>query len=142
MMNKIKTLSAVILLSAGVILPVYADVAIITHPGNTAKPDQTQIRNIYLGKVKVFDNGTPVLAIDIEPGDASRKLFVDKVLHKTEANLNAYWARMLFSSKGRPPEEMENSAAVVKTVAGNKSAIGYVDAKDVNDSVRVLMIIK
>jgi ABC-type phosphate transport system substrate-binding protein len=142
MMNIIKKLSIITLLSSGMVMAAVADVAVITHPDNPVKLDDTQLRNIFLGKIKVFDNGMPVFPIDIEPGDASRDIFVSKILHKNEANLNAYWARMLFSSKGRPPEEVEDSAAVMKTVAANKSAIGYVDASVVDSSVRVLKVIK
>lgn len=141
-MNIIKKLSIITLLSSGMVMAAVADVAVITHPDNPVKLDDTQLRNIFLGKIKVFDNGMPVFPIDIEPGDASRDIFVSKILHKNEANLNAYWARMLFSSKGRPPEEVEDSAAVMKTVAANKSAIGYVDASVVDSSVRVLKVIK
>jgi ABC-type phosphate transport system substrate-binding protein len=141
-MNIIKNVSMIALLGLGINTACFADVAVVVNPKNDVKLDATQVRNIYLGKVKVFDNGLPVFPIDIEPGDASRALFIDKVLHKQEANLNSYWARMLFSSKGRPPEEVENSASVMKVVADNKAAIGYVDAKAVNDSVRVLFVIK
>ena len=131
------------LLILTVVSPVtFADIAIVVHPDNPMKYDATHIRNIYLGKVKVFDNGLPVFPIDIEPGDEVRDVFLDKILRKSEANLNAYWARMLFSSKGHPPEEVENSAAVIATVSSNKSAIGYVDAAKVNESVKVLAILK
>ena len=141
-MNIIKKLSIITLLSSGMVMAAVADVAVITHPDNPVQLDDMQLRNIFLGKIKVFDNGMPVFPIDIEPGDASRDIFVSKILHKNEANLNAYWARMLFSSKGRPPEEVEDSAAVMKTVSANKSAIGYVDASVVDSSVRVLRVIK
>ena len=141
-MKNIMKKSLVALFAIGLAYPAFADVAVVVHPSNTSKLDETQVRNIYLGKVKLFGNGTAVYPIDIKPGDAARQEFVSKLLRKSEANLNAYWARMLFSSKGKPPAEVADSAAVLAAVASNKSAIGYVDASKVDNSVKVLMVIK
>lgn len=141
-MKKYTRMSLAVLLGMGVMFPAWAEVAVIVHKDNNVDLDEAQIRNIYLGKVKTFNGGLTASPIDLKPGDKAREEFVSKVLRKSEANLNSYWARMLFSSKGRPPVEMKDSSAVVDAVAASKSAIGYVDAGAVNSSVRVLMEIK
>ncbi len=141
-MNIIKKISVISLLNLGVVMPGFAEVAVIVNADNTAKMDQTQIRNIFLGKVKTFSNGVTAHPVDITVGDAARAEFIKKVLRKDEANLNAHWARMLFSSKGRPPEEVASAAAVIQEVSSNKSAIGYIDAKDVTSAVKVVAVIK
>lgn len=141
-MKIIKKISIIALLGAGVAMSTYADTAVIVNPANLDKLDQAQIRNIFLGKVKSFSDGASISAFDLPAGNAAREDFVGKLLRKSEANLNSYWARMLFSSKGRPPKEVATAAAVMKEVAGNKAAIGYVDAAVVDSSVRVVFIIK
>lgn len=121
---------------------VFADVAVIVNPKNNAVVSEVQLRSIYLGKVKTFDNGISVKPLDLALGNDARKVFFANFLHKSEANMNSYWARMLFSSKGRPPEEVANSATAVKLVASSVEAIAYVDSADVTSAVRVLFTLK
>jgi ABC-type phosphate transport system substrate-binding protein len=142
MMNIIKKISVISLLNLGVVMPGFAEVAVIVNVDNTASIDQTQIRNIFLGKVKTFPNGVSARPVDIAVGDPARAEFIKKVLRKDEANLNAHWARMLFSSKGRPPQEVADADAVIEAVSSNKSAIGYIDAKDVTSAVKVVTVFK
>lgn len=125
----------------GLVAPVYASVAVIVNPDNNAQLDQRQLRNIYLGKSRVFPDGREAEPYDLAAGEP-RAQFIRKVLKRSEANLNSYWARMLFSSQGKPPRELDSQQAVIKAVAANKGAIGYVDSDQVDDSVRVLMTIE
>lgn len=141
-MNIIKKISVITLLNLGVAVPCFAEVAVIVNAENTTRIDQNQIRNIFLGKAKTFDNGITARPVDISVGNITRAEFIKKVLRKDEANLNAHWARMLFSSKGRPPEEVASAAEVIKKVSASKSAIGYIDARDVTSDVKVVAVIK
>ena len=47
----------------------------------------------------------------------------------------------MFSGKGQPPREVGDDAAVKAWVASNPEAIGYIDGKFVDGSVKVLFII-
>lgn len=128
-------------LLCGVFSPAYASVAVIVHPDNDSTLNERQLRNIYLGKSRVFPNGNEATALDLSEGQARRQ-FIAKVLKRSEANLNSYWARMLFSSQGQPPRELDSEKAVKQAVAENRSAIGYIDADQVDESVRVLMTLE
>lgn len=140
-MKIIKTFLFSALLTTGMVLPVYAGVAIIVHPDNQNKLNASQIRNIYLAKSRMFPDGMEVLPIDQDVDDLSRVVFIKEILKKDEGNLNSYWARMLFSSKGKPPKVINNSAEMKKLIATNKNAIGYIDTKDVDSSVKVVLSI-
>jgi ABC-type phosphate transport system substrate-binding protein len=47
---------------------------------------------------------------------------------------------MAFTGNGTPPDEVGDDAEMLKRVAGDPTAIGYVDAKSVNSSVKVLKV--
>jgi ABC-type phosphate transport system substrate-binding protein len=135
----IRTLLASALLACSSLLN--AGVAVIVHPDNTNKLDESQVRNIYLGKTKVFPDGSEVLPVEYDTGIPARDVFIKSVLKKDEANLNSYWARMIFSSKGKPPKVLNNPTEMKRLIAANKNSIGYIDAAEVDSSVRVLMTI-
>ena len=120
----------------------YADVAVVVHPENGNQLDDKAVRKIYLAKVRKFPNGDEVIPIDMEVGTPARTEFNRKVLRKDETSLNSYWARMLFSSKGKPPKVLEDAKEMKKVISENRNAIGYLDAGDVDESVRVLFTIK
>jgi hypothetical protein len=45
---------------------------------------------------------------------------------------------MVFTGRGRPPQQVRDSAAMKELLAANPGAIGYIDTRDVDESVRVL----
>lgn len=143
-MKNIKFLAIVTatVLSLGISIAAQAAVAIIAHPSNSVsgiRPNDAQ--RIFLGKIGEFANGRRAVPVDQTPGTASRIKFMKSVIEKSEDELKTYWSRLMFSGKGQPPREVGDDAAVKAWVASNPEAIGYIDGKFVDSSVKVLFII-
>lgn len=143
-MKNLKRFQAVLLLLvlwAGA-MPAHAALAIIVHPGNSL-PGITadEAANIYLAKVGIFSNGARAIPVDQAANSPSRKKFYSSVIKKDDSTLKVYWSKLLFTGKANPPRELADDAAVKNWVAGNPEAIGYVDGKFVDGSVKVLLII-
>ncbi|CED70150.1 putative exported protein [Aliivibrio wodanis] len=105
--------------------------------GNPASPelDASTIKKIYLGKAKSLN----IEAIDLEDGHALKSEFHSAVTGKTEAQLQAFWAKKVFTGKGQPPKTQPSTALVKSAVAGSTNSIGYIDESDVDSSVKVLL---
>lgn len=117
---------------------VFADVAVIVHPSNSNTIDESFIKKAFTGKVKSFDNGESVIAINQESDTKSVEEFNEKLLNKSASQLKAYWSKQIFTGKGTPPKEVSNDNEVIKLVSTNPNLIGYIDASTVNDSVKVV----
>ena len=142
-MKKYKLLAvmAAAVLSLGSSIAAQAALAIIAHPSNPVSgisADDTQ--RLFLGKTNEFANGRQAAPVDQTAG-ASRTKFLKSVLQKDEGELKGYWSKLMFSGKGQPPREVGGDAAVKAWVANNPEAIGYIDGKFVDGSVKVLLII-
>lgn len=98
-----------------------------------------QAAKIFLGKVDTFPSNGTAIPLDQPEGSAIRDEFYAKVAHKSSTQLTAYWAKIIFTGDGRPPRQLEGSAAVRKSVANNPNAIGYIDKSEVDSSVRVIL---
>ena len=98
-----------------------------------------QAARIFLGKTSTFPDNGDAIPIDQAEGSPIREEFYAKVVHKTSTQLAAYWAKIIFTGDGRPPEILGSNAAVRKAVADNPNAIGYIDKSAVNKSVRVIL---
>ena len=138
-MKLFKTVFLSLLLTLGFSLPATAGVALIVNKDNANSLTANQVRKIYLGKTKAFPNGEEVIPLDLPSGDATRADFLKKVVKKDESALNSYWARMLFSSKGKPPKVLDDAASVKEIVANNPNTLGYIDSADVDDTVKVIL---
>lgn len=112
-----------------------ADIVVIVSSKSTATTmTADDISNIYLGKstaMKPVDNATPV-----------RAQFYTAVAGKDEAQVKAIWSKLVFTGKATPPKELTSSAEVVKAVAADPNAIGYVEKSAVDGSVKVVYEVK
>jgi ABC-type phosphate transport system substrate-binding protein len=122
--------------------PAHAALAIIVHPSNNmAGITANQAADIYLGKSGVFPNGQRVTPVDQGPNSPARQKFYKTVVKKDGSVLRVYWSKLLFTGKGQPPREVGDDADMKSWVASNPDAIGYVDGKFVDSTVKVLLII-
>jgi ABC-type phosphate transport system substrate-binding protein len=117
---------------------VHAQLVVI---GNKANPDSLtaeQAEAIFMGRTQSLPNGHFALPMD---QNALRPDFYQKLTHRPIEQIDAYWARIMFTGQATPPTLLSDDNAVLKMVKDNKDAIGYVDSKSVNNSVRVLLVL-
>src|ERR1700751_4345761 len=108
-------------LVAGGLNAAYADVVVVVSAKSTTTTmTAEEISQIYLGKSKamkpVETSGAPI-----------RTQFYSKVAGKDEAQVKAIWSKLVFTGKATAPKELASSADVVKAVAADPNAIGYID---------------
>ncbi len=110
--------------------------AVIVHPGNpTAALTIKEVKRIYLAKQKTFGNGARIVPINNADKDL-KKEFYKKVVKKTLSQLKAFWAKRIFTGKGKPPR---SSSDVLGWVSSHKNGIGFVRSDQVNGSVKVVL---
>jgi ABC-type phosphate transport system substrate-binding protein len=113
-----------------------ADVVVIVSAHSTANITAKEISRVYLGEHNTM---TPV---DIANPSPARREFYAKVIGKDEAQVKARWSKLVFTGKGSAPKELPTGADVVKAVAADPNAIGYVDSSFVNLTVKIILKVK
>lgn len=130
-----------LVLCAGFV-PAHAALAIIVHPSNNLSGiSADEAADIYLARAGVFVNGKRAIPVDQAATSPMRKKFYSAVIKKDDSTLKVYWSKLMFTGKANPPREIGDDAAIKNWVASNPNAIGYVDGKFVDSSVKVLLII-
>lgn len=143
-MKTLKQIRAVLfmLLLWAVAVPAHAALAIIVHPSNTLSGiSADEAADIYLAKVGIFSNGKRAIPVDQGSNSSVRKKFYSAVIKKDDSTLKVYWSKLVFTGKANLPREIGDDADVKSWVAANPDAIGYVDGKFVDSSVKVLLIL-
>lgn len=131
-----------ILLLATVFQTAQAEIAVITHPDvNEIGLSRDKVADIYMGKKKTYSNGVRVEPVDQAADTAVRDKFYRSVIRKSNSEINRYWAKLKFTGKGKPPRVISGDEAVRNWVATHPGAIGYIDGKYLNKSVKVVLII-
>lgn len=100
--------------------------SIVVHPSNSDSLSKEQIARIFLGKLKEFPSGETAIPITLSESDSSTQKFVRDVLKKSPAQLKSYWARLVFTGQGEPPEAVTSDQDVISKVAANPGMIGFV----------------
>jgi ABC-type phosphate transport system substrate-binding protein len=115
-------------------------VVIVSAKSRITSLTAEQTARIFLGKASSFPNDGDATPVDQAEGSAIRDEFYSKVVHKNTSQLSAYWAKVIFTGDGRPPQILESNVAVRKAVARNPNVIGYIDKSAVDKSVRVILV--
>ncbi|WVV49116.1 phosphate ABC transporter substrate-binding protein [Pseudomonas sp. NA13] len=106
------------------------------QPGETLA--RNQVADIFLGKTSRFPDGGQATPIDLTEDSLTRDEFYTTFTGKSASQLKAHWSKIIFTGRGQPPQAVSSSAELKKRVAGNPGTIGYIDAREVDGSVRVL----
>ena len=101
---------------------------------------QAQLADIFLGKATRYPDGTIATPIDQNEDSPARERFYAQVAGKSPAQVKAHWSKIIFTGRGQPPRQVPSGPEVRRAVAETPGAIGYIDAKLVDSSVRVLPV--
>ena len=101
-----------------------------------------QVAAIFLGQSARFPDGQEAVPLDQRIGSPLRDEFYARVASKTPALLKAWWSKMVFTGRGQPPAEAEDSAAVRRRVAGNPDTVGYIERAALDASVRPVLVVQ
>ncbi len=117
-----------------------AEIAVIGNLESTVKSlTKQEVQAIFMGRSRVLENGNFVLPLDFSE---LRSEFYYKLTNRPIEQINAYWARIMFSGQASPPLSLTDELSIIHTVTENKSTISYLDLKHVDHrQVRVLLIL-
>ena len=119
-----------------------AEVVVIVNassPINSATAEE--IQQVFLGKRNEI-GGVSVAAVSLTKNNEVREVFYDKVVDKTPSQLNAYWSRLIFTGKGKPPKQYFDDAEVLETVLEEEDSVGYIDSSSIAEGVKVIFTVQ
>ena len=99
-----------------------------------------QVADIFLGKTSRFPDGTLAVPIDLHDSSPAREKFYVQLTGKSPAQMKAHWSKIVFTGRGQPPRQAASNAEDRKAISENPNAIGYIDASQVDASVKVLAL--
>jgi ABC-type phosphate transport system substrate-binding protein len=133
-------IALVVALGASACAPVRAStIAVVSAKSPIASLSKEQLANVFLGRVTQLPGGISVMPIDQAEGSASRDEFYLAFVGKSAPQMKAFWARLIFTGRGRPPRTVKTTAELIAALRGNPNAIGYLDAAQADPALKVLL---
>ena len=116
------------------------DLVVIVNPASgVEKMSRDEVTAIFMGRAKRLPSGITALPIDQTANGGDKAKFYGELINKELAEVNSYWARLIFSGQGSPPRQADNAAEVIEIVSGNKGAIGYVPRNSADKRVKIIL---
>jgi hypothetical protein len=94
-----------------------------------------QAAQYFLGRSSAL---TP---LDLAGRSTLRARFYQQLAGKDPDQVKAIWSKVVFTGRGFPPREYNNSDDIKRAVAANPVAIAYLDQAAVDDTVRVVLVL-
>jgi ABC-type phosphate transport system substrate-binding protein len=114
------------------------NIVVIANPNMQVNLTRFELVDIYMGRVTTAESGEKFLAIDNEKKPEIKAQFYQWLFNKNINQVNAYWARLLFSGRATPPFKAESSEQIIEIVKQTPMAIGYIESDKVTDDVKVI----
>lgn len=116
------------------------DLVVIVNPASGVDQlSRDDAINIFMGRYRKLPSGLIAFPIDIGSQTAQRRQFYQLLVNKELGDVDAYWARLVFSGQTSPPLQVPDDKTAVQLVAGNRSAIAYVERDQIDNRVRVVL---
>lgn len=116
-----------------------ADLVLVANPGSgIERLSQDEVVNIYLGRYRWLANGSTAEPVDLADESENRAHFYRRLVGKSLAEINAYWARLVFSGKTKPPMQAGSTEDALQLVATRIGSLAYVERSRVDRRVTIV----
>jgi len=116
-----------------------ADVVVIANPKSGAEMlSHDEVVNIFLGRFRQLPSGLSALPADLPPAQPEKAVFYRMLVNKELAEINSYWARLIFSGRTVPPKRVVSDDDMLNWVANTRGGIGYIDRSKLDGRTRIV----
>lgn len=137
-------LQHLLVLAAAAFAPtVHADFYLVVQAGNAQQSlTQKEAVDLFMGRNRAFRNGELAQVFDLPRDSIQRADFYQRLTGMGPAQVNSYWARLMFSGQTMPPQPVADEAAMIETLKRNTHAVGWLLKEPADKQLRVLLVIK
>lgn len=141
-MNAVRSFLLILLLTlAG--KSIAGEMVVIVAAGSDVESlSREQVVNIFMGRYRRLPSGAIAQPYDLTGEEEGKAAFYSGLIGKNLSEVNAYWARLVFSGSTSPPQTVSDPATMLRLVANTPGAVGYVHRSAVNPRVRVVFALQ
>jgi hypothetical protein len=137
-MRHLRTL-ALVLLTLLPMLTAAAEVivVVVNQAAGIETLSRNDVINIFMGRFRQLPSGATAQPIDM-PVSPVRAQFYRALVNKEPAEINAYWARLVFAGRTSPPIQAETAEDILKVLRANPGGIAYLERSRVTSREKIV----
>ena len=114
-------------------------VVVVNARSGVESLSRDQVVNIFMGRHRLFPHGGRAVPLDAPADSPERAQFYRLLINKEPQDVNAYWARLIFTGRTQPPLEQPSIKAVIDRVEMDPYAIAYLDDSLLTRNMQMVM---
>lgn len=100
--------------------------------------EKNQVIDIYMGRRVALPDGSIAKPIDLNDKTNIKESFYLQLVNKDLRKINAYWARLLFSARAKPPLKADSINDAIINVSNSLDKVAYIPESELTDSLKVV----
>ncbi|WP_111413370.1 phosphate ABC transporter substrate-binding protein [Billgrantia lactosivorans] len=140
MPSRLTKIGCILLVGLASSLALADAVVVVSAQSPVSTLTRSELADIYLGRTNRFHGGQPAMPVDQRENSPAYVAFYRNYLGQTPAQIKMHWSRLIFTGRGQPPRSLADHQAMADFVAGQATAIGYLDDAYVDERLRVVAI--
>ncbi len=133
-----RRLTVLLLLLMPLLAAAESIVVVVNPDSGVTTLSRNEVINIFLGSFRQLPSGLVASPVDLPPAHPARAEFYRRLVGKSPAEINTYWARLVFSARTRPPIQAERLEDAISLAQGSAAAITYLERSRVTGRLRVV----
>ena len=121
---------------------VAAVVVVVNARSSVDRLSRDDVINIFMGRYRQLPNGQPASPVDLPATEHAKAEFYRLLVGKDMDQIAAYWSRLVFTGRTAPPIQAGSVEEMIRYVAANPGAVGYLDSSDVDKRVKPVLELK
>ncbi|MDO6694970.1 hypothetical protein Q4574_16855 [Aliiglaciecola sp. 3_MG-2023] len=114
-------------------------IVVVTNQKNDVQVmDKKGLIDLFMGKYSAFPNGKQATPIDVELNAELKAQFYEALVGLPLARVNAYWSRLKFSGRVKPPVIEQTINDVCQRLEEDESALAYIYESNVTNKMKVV----
>ena len=120
-----------------------ADIYVVSAANNNMLTvSKKDLLAIYMGRNRTLSSGEPIPVYEMPPDDPVRTDFYTALTGLSQAHVNSYWSRLMFTGQTMPPMVMPSELEMVSKIKTTPRAIGYLRKDPKDNSLRIILVLK
>ncbi|MGX5173277.1 hypothetical protein ACUR5C_04510 [Aliikangiella sp. IMCC44653] len=114
-------------------------IVVVTHKNNSLdKLAYEEVVDLFMGKTHSSPSGELIKPLEISENQALKRDFYANLTGLSLARVNAYWSRIQFTGRMRPPLAVDSAQQALAYLEKNKDAVVYIYQQDVTEQLKVV----
>jgi hypothetical protein len=100
-----------------------------------------EVLHLYMGRTRTFADGRTAERFDVASSGV-REGFYQALGGMNLSQVSSYWARLVFSGKSLPPQQLRDEQVVASKVRDDPRAIGWLTTEPQQKGLKVVLVLR